>query len=206
MRNQYHTHWLSIISPSILDLKWILPSSNIIFKVSNTMSSAPIVSDDTIKATALAVVVSVFAVPIYHKFIKPKFKAQEVDTKKDDDAGRGRRGRLSRRPSVLEELTSVPLVLRAMLWLQCFQGLMLWLSPKIIAEVYGVSDMSPLATMLCEDLGRMWTGLHFGALVGGRRGVSTATVISSGLVFLLLSELKALLSEYSDVYVCVFFI
>eukprot|EP00984_Skeletonema_dohrnii_P027089 scaffold16542_cov152-Skeletonema_dohrnii-CCMP3373.AAC.5 len=41
--------------------------------------------------------------------------------------------------------------------MQCFQGLMLWLSPKIIAEVYGVSDMSPLATMLCEDLGRMWT-------------------------------------------------
>ena len=172
------------------------------------MPSAPTVSvsEGTIKATAVVVFIAVLAIPVYHKHIKPKFKAQEVDAKKDDDAGQGRRGRLSRRPSVLEELTSVPLVLRAMLWLQCFQGLMLWLSPKIIAEVYGVTDMSPLATMLCEDFGRMWTGLHFGALVSGRKGVSTATVISSGLVFLLLSELKALFSEYSDVYVRVFFI
>jgi len=172
------------------------------------MPSAPTVSvsEGTIKATAVVVFIAVLAIPVYHKHIKPKFKAQEVDAKKDDDAGQGRRGRLSRRPSVLEELTSVPLVLRAMLWLQCFQGLMLWLSPKIIAEVYGVSDMSPLATMLCEDLGRMWTGLHFGALVSGRKGVSTATVISSGLVFLLLSELKALLSEYSDVYVRLFYL
>ena len=160
------------------------------------MSSAPIVSDDTIKATALAVVVSVFAVPIYHKFIKPKFKAQEVDTKKDDDAGRGRRGRLSRRPSVLEELTSAPLVLRVLLWLQSFQGLVCWLAPKLIAEVYGVFHMSPLLTMICEDFGRMWVALHFGALVGGRKGVSTATVISSGLALLLLSELKALMSEF----------
>jgi hypothetical protein len=171
-----------------------------------SMSSAPTVSvsEGTIKATAVVAFVAVLAIPVYHKHIKPKFKAQEVDAKKDDDAG-GRRGRLSRRPSVLEELTSVPLVLRAMLWLQCFQGLMLWLSPKIIAEVYGLTDMSPLATMLCEDFGRMWTGLHFGALVGGRKGVSTATVISSGLAFLLLSELKALLSEYYDVFVCVSF-
>eukprot|EP00985_Skeletonema_marinoi_P006939 scaffold3031_cov171-Skeletonema_marinoi.AAC.1 len=53
--------------------------------------------------------------------------------------------------------------------------------------LYGVSDMSPLATMLCEDLGRMWTGFHFGALVGGRKGVSTATVISSGLLASLLA-------------------
>eukprot|EP00985_Skeletonema_marinoi_P027404 scaffold22438_cov140-Skeletonema_marinoi.AAC.1 len=161
------------------------------------MLSAPTVSvsEGTIKATAVVAFVAVLAIPVYHKHIKPKFKGQELDAKKDDDAGRGRRGRLSRRPSVLEELTSVPLVLRAMLWLQCFQGLMLWLSPKIIAEVYGVTDMSPLATMLCEDFGRMWTGLHFGALVSGRKGVSTATVISSGLVFLLLSELKALFND-----------
>ena len=155
-------------------------------------SSAPTVSEETIQATAVVAFLAILAVPVYHKFIKPKFK---VDTKKDDDAGRGRRGRLSRRPSVLEELTSAPLVLRALLWLQCFQGLIAWLAPKVFAEVYGVADMSPLAAMLCEDFGRMWVGFHFGALVGGRKGVSTATVISSGLVFLLLSELKALLSE-----------
>jgi len=155
--------------------------------------SAP-VSDATINATAAATVASVLAVPIYHKFIKPTLKAREVDTKKDDDAG-GRRGRLSRRPSVLEELTSAPLVLRAMLWLQAFQGLVAWLAPKLIAGVYGITDISPLCAMLCEDFGRMWVALHFGALVGGRKGTTTATVISSGLALLLLSEMKALLND-----------
>ena len=165
-------------------------------------SSAPTVSEETIQATAVVAFLAILAVPVYHKFIKPKFKSQDVDTKKDDDAGRGRRGRLSRRPSVLEELTSAPLVLRALLWLQCFQGLIAWLAPKMIAEVYGIFDMSPLAAMLCEDFGRMWVGFHFGALVGGRKGVSTATIISSGLVFLLLSELKALLSESLMFFCC----
>ena len=151
------------------------------------------VSEDVINATLVATVASVLVVPVYHKFIKPKFKADEVDTKKDDDAG-GRR-RLSRRPSVLEELTSVPLVLRALLWLQAFQGLVAWLSPKLIAEVYGVYDIPPLVQQLCEDFGRTWVALNFGALVGGRKGVSSATVISSGLALLILSELKALLND-----------
>ena len=158
-------------------------------------SSDPTVSEETIQATAFVTFLAILAVPFYHKFIKPKFKAQEVDTKKDDDAGRGRRGRLTRRPSVLEELTSAPLVLRALLWLQCFQGLVAWLAPKMIAEVYGIFELSPLAAMICEDFGRMWTGFHLSVLVGGRKGVSTATIISSGLMFLILSELKALLSE-----------
>ena len=151
-------------------------------------------SNDTINMTALVAVASVLVVPIYHKFIKPKFKTQDVDTKKDDDAG-GRRGRLSRRPSVLEELTSVPLVLRAMLWLQTFNGLVAWLAPKMNMEMYGVTDISPLAAMIGEDLGRVWVAIHFGALIGGRKGVSAATVISSGLALLLLSELKALLND-----------
>ena len=62
-----------------------------------TMSSpAPTVSEETIQATAVVAFLAILAVPVYHKFIKPKFKPQDVDTKKDDDAGRGRRGRLSR--------------------------------------------------------------------------------------------------------------
>lgn len=47
------------------------------------------ISDDTInkiKATAAITAASVIAVPLYHKFIKPKFTVV-VDTKKDDDAG-----------------------------------------------------------------------------------------------------------------------
>ena len=107
----------------------------------------------------------------------------------------GLRPQLSRRPSILEELTSVPLVLRALLWLQVIQGIAVWLAPKLMAEVYGVYDISPLAAMLCEDFGRLWVALHFGALVGGRKGVSTSTVISSGIALLLLSELKALLND-----------
>jgi len=87
-------------------------------------------SQETINATAIATIISVVLVPIYHKLIKPKFNKVE-DTKKDDDAtAPSRRGRLSRRPSVLEELTSVPLVLRVLLWLQSFQGLVMWLAPR----------------------------------------------------------------------------
>ena len=87
-------------------------------------------SQETINATAIATVISVGLVPIYHKLIKPKFNKVIPDTKKDDDATAPRRGRLSRRPSVLEELTSVPLVLRVLLWLQTFQGLVMWLAPR----------------------------------------------------------------------------
>ena len=88
-------------------------------------------SQETINATAIATVISVVLVPIYHKLIKPKFNKKVDDNKKDDDAtAPSRRGRLSRRPSVLEELTSVPLVLRVLLWLQSFQGLVMWLAPR----------------------------------------------------------------------------
>ena len=115
------------------------------------------VSDAAVNASATATVASaLLAVPIYYKFIKTALTAptaRKVDIKNDNDAG-GRRGRLSRRPSVLEELTSVPLVPRAMLWLQTFQGLVAWLAPKLIAGVYGTTDISPLCATLCEDFGR----------------------------------------------------
>ena len=79
--------------------------------------------------------------------------------------------------------------------MHCFQGLVAWLAPRQIAEVYGVINMSNLGAQLAEDFGRIWVAIHFGALVGSRRGVSASTVISSGVILLLLSELKALLND-----------
>ena len=112
------------------------------------------VSDAAVNASATATVASaLLAVPIYYKFIKTTLTARKVDIKNDNDAG-GRRGRLSHRPSVLEELTSVPFVPRAMLWLLSFQGLAAWLAPKLIAGVYGITDITPLCATLCEDFGR----------------------------------------------------
>ena len=64
----------------------------------------------------------------------------------------------------------------------------------MIAEIYGVTDIPPLSAMLCEDLGRTWLAVHFSAL-GGRKGTSTASIISSGLALLLISELKAFLND-----------
>ena len=65
----------------------------------------------------------------------------------------------------------------------------------MIAEIYGVMDIPPLSAMLCEDLGRTWLAVHFSALIGGRKGTSTASIISSGLALLLISELKAFLND-----------
>ena len=50
------------------------------------------------------------------------------------------------------------------------------------ASVYGVSEMSRTDEMLCENWGRTWLAVNFGALVGSRRGVSTDGVIAAGLV------------------------
>ena len=49
--------------------------------------------------------------------------------------------------------------------------------------------------MICENWGRVWLALNFGALVGSRGGVSTAGIISAGLVLLLLGQLKSLFNE-----------
>ena len=88
------------------------------------------------------------------------------------------------------------------MWLQCFQGLLAWLAPKAIADLYGVSDISRTDEMICENWGRVWLALNFGALVGSRGagvstggGVSTAGIISAGLVLLLLGQLKSLFNE-----------
>jgi len=75
------------------------------------------------------------------------------------------------------------------------QMLQSYSTTSMIAEIYGVMDIPPLSAMLCEDLGRTWLAVHFSALIGGRNGTSTASIISSGLALLLLSELKAFLND-----------
>ena len=66
---------------------------------------------------------------------------------------------------------------------------------SMIAELYGVVDIPPLPAMLCEDLGRTWLAVHFSALIGGRKGTSTSSIITAGLSLLLISELKAFLND-----------
>ena len=138
----------------------------------------------SINPTALATVLAVAAVPVYHLLVKKSAPPQEPG-----------KPPLRRRSSILEELTSVPLILRVTMWLQCFQGLLAWLAPKAIADIYGVSDISRTDEMICENWGRVWLALNFGALVGSRKGVSTAGIISAGLVLLLLGQLKSLFNE-----------
>ena len=138
---------------------------------------------DASNTTAVMTALAVAAVPIYHLLVKKPAK----------DAGD--KPPLRRRSSILEELTSVPLILRVTMWLQCFQGLLAWLAPKAIADIYGVSDISRTDEMICENWGRVWLALNFGALVGSRKGVSTAGIISAGLVLLLLGQLKSLFNE-----------
>ena len=55
--------------------------------------------------------------------------------------------------------------------------------------------MSKTDEMLCENWGRTWLAVNFGALVGSRRGVSTDGVIAAGLVLLLLGQLKSLFNS-----------
>lgn len=79
---------------------------------------------------AAATVLAVIAVPIYHKLIKPVvLKKQKEQEKKEDAPPPG--GRRSRRPSVIHELASVSLILRVLLRVQCLQGLVFWLGPKL---------------------------------------------------------------------------
>lgn len=125
---------------------------------------------------------TVAAVPIYHLLVKPAKPADEKPP-------------LRRGSSILEELTSAPLILRVVMWLQIFQGLLAWLAPKLFVAIYGVVEISRTDEMLCENWGCVWLALHAGALVGSRGGVSTAGIISVGLVLLLLGQLKSLFNE-----------
>ena len=96
---------------------------------------------------------TVAAVPIYHLLVKPAKPADEKPP-------------LRRGSSILEELTSAPLILRVVMWLQIFQGLLAWLAPKLFVAIYGVVEISRTDEMLCENWGRVWLALHAGALVG----------------------------------------
>ena len=91
---------------------------------------------DAVNPTAVMTALAVAAVPIYHLLVK------KPAVKDSAGPGAGDRPPLRRRSSILEELTSVPLILRVVMWLQCFQGLLAWLAPKAIADLYGVSDIS----------------------------------------------------------------
>ena len=79
---------------------------------------------DAYNVTALGTALAVASVPVYHLLLKPKKPAETP----------GRPGLVRRRSSIIEELTAPPLVLRVVMWVQVFQGLLAWLAPTTIVR------------------------------------------------------------------------
>ncbi|KAL7524144.1 hypothetical protein ACHAWF_000831 [Thalassiosira exigua] len=133
--------------------------------------------------TAITTALAVLAVPLYHLLVKPvlfpKPKKEEAP----------RRGSLKRRPSVLEELTSVPLVLRVVIWIQCFQGLVAWLAPKTIAGFYGITELSSVDAMLAEVCSPSFCCMHTTSFLPFRT-IQHRTLEELGVHYILVRSLE----------------